>query len=115
MNPLACDFNPEATIVRACSDYTSCVGCMDSTADNYDADAHESGNCLYSGCTVPVACNYNPNANVGDDSCEYTSCAGCLNETACNYDSEAIIMEIVTSQKTHTIVTATVLTMLTAT
>ena len=92
MTPQACDFDPNATIAGSCEDYSSCLGCMDSDADNYDAEAtQDSGNCLYSGCTIPVACNYNPQANTDDDSCEYTSCAGCLNSEACNYDEEAII------------------------
>lgn len=45
------------------------VGCMDSTADNFDADATEdSGNCMFLGCMNSEAENFDPNAT--DDSGE---------------------------------------------
>ena len=75
-----------------CFDYSSCVGCTDPDAANYDEDAtQDNGSCQFPGCTVEGACNYDETANYNDDSCDFYSCLvqGCLNETACNYDPDA--------------------------
>ena len=87
-------------------------GCMDETADNYDAGATLHDSCVYSGCTHSSACNYDPQATVADGSCLYPttyftcdgSCihdadgdlvcdedeiSGCTDVTACNYDEFA--------------------------
>ena len=53
-------------------------GCMDPTADNYNADAtvnetdysNDSNPCEYYGCTDSNAINYDPTANVEDGSCD---------------------------------------------
>ena len=51
------------------------LGCMDSAADNYNADATEDdGSCEYTiyGCTDPTADNYNADANTDNGSCYYS-------------------------------------------
>ena len=69
-------------------------GCMDSTADNYNASANTqtvssidpTNPCFttYLGCTDSLACNYNDNANTDDGSCAY-----CNDALANNYDGVA--------------------------
>ena len=52
------------------------VGCTDSSAINYDANAVvDDGSCIYPvyGCTDPYATNYDANATVDDGSCGYVS------------------------------------------
>ena len=97
MSPIACNYNPDATIDDGTCDLESCVGCTDETACNYDETATLSNNelCEYSeaglncdgtcvdsnangtcdseeiaGCTDPDGCNYNENATLDDGSCE---------------------------------------------
>ena len=89
------------------------LGCTDSTACNYDAEAEANdgsceypaefydcdGNCVndtdgdgvcdeleVAGCTDSGADNYNPSATDDDGSCEF---GGCTFPTACNYDPNA--------------------------
>jgi len=90
------------------------VGCQDQTADNYDVNATDSGDCIYSGCSDYTACNFNENANADDGTCMYTdgvcdSCEDgfvidndvdndgicnadeveeCTDDTACNYNDD---------------------------
>lgn len=45
------------------------------------------------GCNDPSACNYDPDVIIGDDSCEYASCTGCTDSNACNYDPNATIAD----------------------
>ena len=57
---------------------TSCPGCTDSLANNYNPFATiDDGTCLYSpfifGCTDSTALNYDPLATVDDSSCCYSS------------------------------------------
>ena len=73
-NPLATPGNPDA----ANCEYTTCVGCMDTLATNYDASYTVSDNdtCSYSGpniggCTDPAADNYDASATYDDGSCTY--------------------------------------------
>jgi len=83
MDPLASNFNPNAT----CEDFCEFLGCTDETANNYDPNANvDDGSCEYLGCTDPDANNYDPNANVDDGSCEFL---GCTDPNAANYDSNA--------------------------
>ena len=83
---------------------TSCAGCTEPNANNYDATATiDDASCEYLGCTNTSACNYgcaDPAAcaaagesgpNTDDGSCEFTSCAGCMTSGACNYDATATI------------------------
>ena len=112
---LACNFDPNATDNDSCDysclgcdgiansglefdicgicggDNTSCIGCTDFSACNYNSVAlFDDGSCDYSscvGCTDEQACNYNAIAIISDNSlCDYSSCAGCTDEQACNYD-----------------------------
>ena len=91
-------------------DFTSCVGCTDDAACNYDSGASLAGYCDYpaanfdcdgnclladcsafvvEGCTDACACNFDPFANTENGSCEFESCAGCVYFTAENYDPSA--------------------------
>ena len=92
-------------------DGTSCLGCIDGDACNYDETATiDDGSCLYNdacgncggsayaGCTDEMACNYDAGAGCDDASCLYLDecgeCGGegtlgCTDDTACNYDAEA--------------------------
>jgi hypothetical protein len=59
-------------------DYTSCVGCQDPTAFNYDAEATVASECIpfIQGCIDPAACNFESEANTSDESC-YNNNLGC--------------------------------------
>ena len=59
-------------------DANEIVGCQDSTACNYDADATDAGDCDYEsclGCMDDTACNYDADATQEDGSCDYCSCS----------------------------------------
>jgi hypothetical protein len=66
-------------------DNSSCSGCTDPNADNYDSEAlFDDGSCVIMGCTNPSAENYNPDATDDDGSCLAT---GCTYIGADNYDA----------------------------
>lgn len=89
------------------------VGCMDSSACNYDSGAlADDGSCLYldacgvcggsgtiAGCNDSAACNYSSTADCDDGSCLYDDAcgvcggngtvAGCTDSSACNYNALA--------------------------
>jgi len=85
------------------------LGCMDETAENYNAEATEDdGSCTYPepeavvGCTEETANNYNSEATENDNSCTYPEpepepvsepepviIQGCTDSSANNYNSEA--------------------------
>ena len=70
-----CDGN----VLDACGvcggDNSSCSGCMNPAADNYDSSALvDDGSCIISGCTNPNADNYNASATNDDGSCSATGC-----------------------------------------
>lgn len=70
---------------------SSCSGCTDNIAFNYDASAlYDDGTCSYCvyGCIDPSAYNYNVSATCDDSSCVY---AGCIDPNACNYNASATI------------------------
>ena len=72
-------------------DGSTCEGCMDPTAKNFDPDAiTHNGNCVAGvpGCTTRTAYNYDPGANTNDGSCVPTV-LGCMDETASNYKPAA--------------------------
>ena len=91
--PGSINYNPNATM-----DDGSCipnmVGCMDTTADNYNSSANTpcNGCCIHTipGCTDPSANNYDSTADTDDGSCEYPV-SGCMNPASPNYDSNATI------------------------
>ena len=63
------------------------LGCMDSTAANYDPNANtDDGSCIIYGCTDSTAFNYNSSVNTDDGSCIYL---GCTDSTAFNYNASA--------------------------
>lgn len=65
------------------------VGCMDTSAINYDPKANVSGPCYFIGCTDTAAANYDPKATINDPSaCIYE---GCTDPEADNYDPRATI------------------------
>lgn len=93
MNDEACNYNPSATQSAACT--FDCYGCTNSAADNYDGTAtQDDGSCIISGCTNVNACNYQSSATDDDGTCEFLSCVGCMNPAACNYDSTATLNEL---------------------
>ena len=71
LNSGACNYDATATIASTC-EYSSCSGCTDNAADNYDATATlDNGSCEYHGCTNYTACNYDATATTDDGSCTY--------------------------------------------
>ena len=69
------------------------LGCMDSTALNYDSLANmDDGSCIaiVYGCTNNLAFNYDPLANVDDGSC-LPIIVGCMDSTAFNFNPFANI------------------------
>ncbi|MGB1075079.1 MAG: hypothetical protein ACPGYK_02745, partial [Flavobacteriales bacterium] len=60
-DPLACDFDAEATDAGSC-DY-GCYGCTYETAANFDAEStFDDGSCIFEGCTNNDYQNFNPYA-----------------------------------------------------
>ncbi len=120
MNPLACNYNPLATI-----DDGSCIlpgsTCDDGNPNTINDSIGPNCNCvgaiIVPGCTDPLACNYNPLANQNNGTCIYPGAAcddgnpnttndsigpncncvgnlivpGCMNPAACNYNPLATI------------------------
>ena len=76
--------NVEDELVSPCQ----YVGCMDSTARNYEPSASLPGVCLPEviACTDQAAANYFPSATQDDGSCLY---AGCTDSTRPNFDPTA--------------------------
>ena len=78
--------------VPYCGNYCTpgVVGCMDSTALNYNPLANMPDVCtpIVLGCTNSLAFNYNPSANVDDSSC-VPIIIGCMDSTAFNFNSSA--------------------------
>jgi len=80
------------TGVPYCGDYCieAIVGCMDSTAFNYNDSANTPDTCtpVVLGCTNPIAFNFNSNANVDDSTC-VPEVIGCMDSTAFNFNPSA--------------------------
>jgi hypothetical protein len=78
--------------VPYCGDYCTpgVLGCMDSTALNYNPLANMPDACtpIVLGCTNNLAFNYNPSANVDDSTC-VPIIIGCMDSTAFNYNPSA--------------------------
>jgi peptidoglycan hydrolase CwlO-like protein len=100
--------------ISANVDDGSCTltGCMESAANNYNAQANDAGACEYLGCTNSNACNFDAQANNDDGSCYFNQTGydcndvclidtdsdgvcdgfevlGCMEPQACNYDENA--------------------------
>ena len=78
-----------------CGGGSTCLGCTDVAACNYDADATIDSGCLYTtclGCTDVAACNYDADATIDSGNCilrsvHYTMCphAACAHcDVRCN-------------------------------
>ena len=69
------------------------IGCLDSTAYNYDVFANTNDTCYYApGCTSPAYLEYYTQGYVADidnGSCNILAAFGCMDSTAFNYDSSA--------------------------
>ena len=78
--------------VPYCGNYCTpgVVGCMDSTALNYNPLANMPDVCtpIVLGCTNSLAFNYNPLANVDDSTC-VAIVIGCMDTTAFNFNPSA--------------------------
>ncbi len=96
-DPLACNYNPNATVENGSCNPVDCAGncnglntgatipgtaCNDgnpaTTNDVYDENCICSGNQM-PGCNDANACNFNPNATVDDGTCNPRDCAGNCN------------------------------------
>lgn len=81
--------------LNGCTNTNEILGCTDPVALNYNPQATvNDGSCIYNlqvGCTDQQACNYNDLAIIDDGTCEYLTCAGCTDEDATNYDPTATI------------------------
>lgn len=87
--PFACNFGDTE---NAC-EFSSCAGCTEETACNYDADATIPVTCLYPDDIYGVTyvdcmgdCLNDVNSNGLCDEAEIT---GCTNPSACNFDAQA--------------------------
>ena len=79
------------TIVDCSSASEDVLGCMDATANNFDAAANvDDASCTYDvlGCMDATAFNYNELANTDDGSC-IAVVNGCMDVTAFNYNELA--------------------------
>ena len=78
--------------VPYCGNYCTpgVLGCMDSTALNYNPLANMPDACtlIVLGCTNPLAFNYNSSANVDDSTC-VPIIIGCMDTTAFNFNTSA--------------------------
>lgn len=96
------------TVLAAFLTFSSCeevavMGCTDSTATNYDADATENDNsCVFSitGCTDTMALNYNSLATVDDNSCEYA--ASVSDQILGNWNVDSSTVGVLLPQETLT-------------
>jgi len=102
MDNTACNYNSDyiysTTHPDYACEYTSCAGCTDELASNYDPTATELDNsCEYppevvvEGCMDSAAFNYNSNATVQEPEgiCNYLQIVGCMDETATNHNEDA--------------------------
>ena len=69
-------------------DDSTCTGCMDGDACNYDSEATIQGSCEYAETYYDCLGNC-LNDSDGDGICDELEVAGCTDSGACNYDSNA--------------------------
>ena len=95
MDPTMCNYNPSATFDNGSCEMISCLGCMDTLADNYNIQTN-STQVPQPYCTLPdgtttsnctLDCNGDPvgTNNSGWDSCCTYTVYGCSDPTAFNY------------------------------
>ena len=75
-------------------DDSTCTGCADSTACNYEGATIDDGSCIFPGDACDDGDAMTVNDVIGDDcSCvgEAIVEEGCTDETACNYDAMAMV------------------------
>ena len=87
-NPVYLEYNANYDYDDGSCSVLVALGCMDSTAFNYDplANTELTGSCIavVNGCMQPLAFNYNPNANTPDTCIALTY--GCTDATMFNYN-----------------------------
>lgn len=69
------------------------MGCTDSIADNYIADAtFDDGSCIYLGCMDATACNFDSTATTDDNTCTYpsASCFDCSGQCLIDVDADGV-------------------------
>ena len=86
----ACNYDASASQNDGSCDYVTCFGCMDSSACNYDATATSSDG----SCTYPPAANLDCNGDCINDGnnngiCDEEETLGCTDLGACNFDTDA--------------------------
>ena len=90
-NPVYLEYNANYDYDDGSCGVLVALGCMDSTAFNYDplANTELTGSCIavVEGCMQPLAFNYNPNANVADTCIALAY--GCTDAMMFNYDINA--------------------------
>ena len=93
-DPSACNYDPVVTIDDGSCDLSSCIGCTDPTACNYDFSATiDDGSCnLPDGCIDSNACNYDPTASCDDGSCIYSTINTCAGDA--NFDGVVNILDL---------------------
>ena len=85
---VACNYDETATDDDGSCEYSSCAGCLTSSACNYDSNATISAECTFpeSGYDCDGNCN---NDTDGDGVCDEFEIEGCQDATACNYNENA--------------------------
>ena len=82
IDPSACNYDLAANTDDGSCDYTSCFGCLNTLACNFNEQAiyPDASQCDFEtcyGCDDNMACNYDDTAVFDDGSCDYQSCYGC--------------------------------------
>ena len=90
MDSTALNYNPLANMPDACTPIV--LGCTNSLAFNYDSLANvDDGSCvsIIIGCMDSTAFNFNPSANTNDQSSCIPVIYGCMDDTMFNYNAAA--------------------------
>ena len=112
MNAIASNYDDTATDNAGC-DFTSCEGCMNNAACNYDEDATTS---VPSQCVYPIdlygAAHFDCDGvclsdTDEDGTCDEDEVVGCTDVDACNYNSSATDSDASCTYPTRIISTAT--------
>jgi len=93
-NPLYVEFNQMVNTDDGTCEDLIIMGCIDSTAFNFDSLANtENNSCvpIVNGCLSNLYMEFNSSVNVDDGSCEVLIELGCMDESMYNYNSDANI------------------------